>query len=1575
VSNLCEYLHDILRKLKPTGPDGFEGLIAILLESLIGRHFFLSKPGFQGGRDMSTEGRNTNIIAVECKRYQSKTDLDERELLGEILQVSRDIPDLDLWVLVASRNIDDRLEKSIVSAAREKGFEAIIIDTGETNSDHLSSLAAICANSPETFIDFIQEKIPTIDTNKLKDILTFIKKQAKYQDVISKLRNDFSPSIIGYDNWRHSQNSWLLDRFRSESESRSAFGQVINVLDNKALLVRRGSVCEKINTWLNTWRKEHEFLCLLGDEGDGKTWAIANWLSECIRDNKEFPSVIFLTSSRISLTTDPQEFLANAISQQLKEFDAKYWEKRLNKWIQRPGSDKPLIILILDGINERYDFNWRNLFEKLDVPPWKERIAVILTCRTITWENKYSHLSHLKAQRWVIPPFDNIELTNALSQHHLRLSDIQQELLPLISKPRYLDLVIKYRKVMHESGDITIERLIYEDWKDYISRKSGVILGHNEFHALIRDLAEKTQSGSMSFSERDVEDLLPTDHRQIAQELISGGILIPDNICQGKYKVEQRRLIYGLGMLLKEEVLKALQLNVSAEEQIAQLLEPHRDMDIKVKICGAAVLHAVMDKNFPEERRFVLFQAWFIGRNLDDTAQESITAYLPLCPETYVRLAEFAWSDVNDNSTIQTIFMKGFLKWRESSSLQTLLPSVLTRWMGFIHIHGFPIQRGVAREKKGEIRQKIENCLGIELRLGSINFAGYDFTIIEDDGLLRLARVALAIISHCKRLPFIKAFITWSLSRIIMGHPNEYELVSWVLKTIKEDIWKQFKTEVEVLISKNITIAHQAAYRLLSCYGSTEAYQLRQTLPENLFPPNPFHELYLKDPCSQTFFLWDRKDYLNCLNRIDVTPYHIAVNMKKLSLEPCLGVPSNLKERLKPLDAEFLPDTLWKTMGITTEDRKLNEIEPTLAAFAPNTLANIIKSVIRDVSNREGIALRQISFIIRLTLIILKTKELGAIESAWHKLIDKKGNWNEPESIAEEFLFFAILYSLPAKEQLNILLSRPDSAPDLLDYEYLFKSLDSSETEDILKSSLPMNDKIRLRRILWFLSANPDAISTESFKHIIGFLDYPDSKIRGHVLELLYKSNNKDLLQEVVNSKWAYTSKDCFGEDYWGSLILSEFGAFLPYCEIRSRVHPIFLGYAVERRGLIESEVAQFANDIHKIWDTINSKSPLIPESFPKSEVKYNCDQNISINSIGISSSEFSQTIEFISRDSFWGGVNSPSSPKIVHTIFNQDISTKLKQLTSILQETIEQQLAAGNVWFSNKFYKYALKEVVKIRPDLVKTWLQPIYDNDNTEGTHRIMILCQSFYEALLTVLFENEHCEALELLNYFESFSGAVNFVDSETGIRCLDFYLLRCHNNKKIQNILDKRLERCSSDLELFELALIIQLTGNISWLKHTIEQGLSSPWHFEQAQAIILMGFFEDKDSESTLLKYYGMSQSWIRTVAEKALDYYKKDLWAKYWFKEFLNDEDDEVAWACFKLFLKCADRRYWMWKDDLLNDFHNNTMKQKRLIFLSLNEDKIKNSIKENEKKRSETFLGEKILKNQTWPWMSSIHS
>ena len=51
MSNSNQTLYEALWDLDATGPDGFEGLIAQLLESLPGKRFFLAKSGFQGGRD------------------------------------------------------------------------------------------------------------------------------------------------------------------------------------------------------------------------------------------------------------------------------------------------------------------------------------------------------------------------------------------------------------------------------------------------------------------------------------------------------------------------------------------------------------------------------------------------------------------------------------------------------------------------------------------------------------------------------------------------------------------------------------------------------------------------------------------------------------------------------------------------------------------------------------------------------------------------------------------------------------------------------------------------------------------------------------------------------------------------------------------------------------------------------------------------------------------------------------------------------------------------------------------------------------------------------------------------------------------------------------------------------------------------------------------------------------------------------------------------------------------------------------------------------------------------------------
>ncbi len=64
-----------LHGLRPDGPEGFEGLVARLLERLTSQRFLLARSGRQDGKDLASDSRTGNRLAVECKRYLDSTPL------------------------------------------------------------------------------------------------------------------------------------------------------------------------------------------------------------------------------------------------------------------------------------------------------------------------------------------------------------------------------------------------------------------------------------------------------------------------------------------------------------------------------------------------------------------------------------------------------------------------------------------------------------------------------------------------------------------------------------------------------------------------------------------------------------------------------------------------------------------------------------------------------------------------------------------------------------------------------------------------------------------------------------------------------------------------------------------------------------------------------------------------------------------------------------------------------------------------------------------------------------------------------------------------------------------------------------------------------------------------------------------------------------------------------------------------------------------------------------------------------------------------------------------------------------
>ncbi|MBI3796401.1 MAG: restriction endonuclease [Deltaproteobacteria bacterium] len=156
---------EILRQRVPTGPAGFEGLVAQLLEKLTGRRFYLARSGSQAGRDISSDFQNCSVIAVECKRYGKNTELDRRRLLGELVQASQDIPDLDLWVLVASRSVPSQVVTALAAEAYKQGIEFLSISADDGSP---SSLAALCGHGSDVVLQYVGSELSLAEQQELR---------------------------------------------------------------------------------------------------------------------------------------------------------------------------------------------------------------------------------------------------------------------------------------------------------------------------------------------------------------------------------------------------------------------------------------------------------------------------------------------------------------------------------------------------------------------------------------------------------------------------------------------------------------------------------------------------------------------------------------------------------------------------------------------------------------------------------------------------------------------------------------------------------------------------------------------------------------------------------------------------------------------------------------------------------------------------------------------------------------------------------------------------------------------------------------------------------------------------------------------------------------------------------------------------------------------------------------------------------------------------------------------------------------------------------------------------------------
>ena len=222
---------------------------------------------------MSSERYGGSVIAVECKRYGERSELNEAELAGKLNQARISIPDLDLWVLVTSRDVSDQIYSALYETALPFGIEVRTISAGD---GFPSSLETLFATSPQVVIDFLESFLSKDEREELCNSLDNIRLHPAFTQTVAQLKESFSEQSLGYDHWRVEQNGWLRNRFRSK-DTRSAFGQSINFAANDIKLVERQTAWRILDEWWEGWSKSEKICYLLSVNPASWIW----WL-DCV---------------------------------------------------------------------------------------------------------------------------------------------------------------------------------------------------------------------------------------------------------------------------------------------------------------------------------------------------------------------------------------------------------------------------------------------------------------------------------------------------------------------------------------------------------------------------------------------------------------------------------------------------------------------------------------------------------------------------------------------------------------------------------------------------------------------------------------------------------------------------------------------------------------------------------------------------------------------------------------------------------------------------------------------------------------------------------------------------------------------------------------------------------------------------------------------------------------------------------------------------------------------------------------------------------------------------------------------
>ena len=271
------------------------------------------------------------------------------------------------------------------------------------------------------------------------------------------------------------------------------------------------------------------------------------------------------------------------------------------------------------------------------------------------------------------------------------------------------------------------------------------------------------------------------------------------------------------------------------------------------------------------------------------------------------------------------------------------------------------------------------------------------------------------------------------------------------------------------------------------------------------------------------------------------------------------------------------------------------------------------------------------------------------------------------------------------------------------------------------------------------------------------------------------------------------------------------------------------------------------------------------------------------------------------------------------------------------------------------------VEAVLRYAPDMVDLWLDGF--REDTVDFRRRVHLAETAFMALCEALLTYEPTRGAQLWRVLSA-TVTTRYIGA-AGVDDLLHMVFRVPESTVVialrEELLD--LERCHTDLALFDLAIAASHNGKADWLAAVIQADRASARAWRRKRGEVLAGF--------TINNMLPIAGAWpdgeIRTghaeLGRKSARFRWSDACARHWWRVYLAASDPMQAYAAWVCFLRSADRRARIWMhEDIKAASEASPFSRLKLRHLALNNSKLGHALEKRTDKLDRTFLGREII-------------